>query len=195
MEENTQDKKHLENQVEEENLMDHNYDGIQELDNPPPRWIMAIFYITIAFSIIYAANYFWLDIGETQDAQYIKKSELHDTKYKLGEDPDAALTALMGDADLTEGKAVYTTMNCFTCHGVNGEGNAIGPNLTDSYSIHGCDFESIYEIVKNGEPTKGMTAFKSQISDTKIKQVSSYVLSMIGSDPANAKDAQGNLCE
>ena len=195
MEENTQDKKHVEKQIEDENLMEHNYDGIQELDNPPPRWIMAIFYITIAFSIIYAAKYFWLDVGDNQDVQYIKKSQMHDAKYKLGEAPDAEFTALMGDADLAEGKAVYTAMNCFTCHGVNGEGNAIGPNLTDKHWIHGCDFESVYEIVKNGEPSKGMTAFKAQISDTKIKQVSSYVLSLIGSNPANAKEAQGDLCE
>lgn len=195
MEENTQDKKHVEKQIEDENLMEHNYDGIQELDNPPPRWIMAIFYITIAFSIIYAAKYFWLDVGDNQDVQYIKKSQAHDAKYKLGEAPDAEFAALMGEADLAEGKAIYAAMNCFTCHGMNGEGNAIGPNLTDNHWIHGCDFESVYEIVKNGEPTKGMTAFKAQISDTKIKQVSSYVLSLVGSNPENAKEAQGDLCE
>ena len=78
MEENTQKNEPQTNHEADEHLEEHNYDGIQELDNPPPRWIMAIFYITIAFSIIYAAYFFWLDVGDLQDAKYAKKSELHD---------------------------------------------------------------------------------------------------------------------
>lgn len=195
MEENTNENKLQDQQGHDDHLDEHNYDGIQELDNPPPRWIMAIFYITIAFSIFYAAHFFWFKTGDNQDQAFIKKSQAHDIKYKLGEDQDAELAALMSDADLAAGKEVYAAMNCFTCHGMNGEGNAIGPNLTDSYWIHGCDFEAVYEIIKNGNPTKGMTAFKGQISDTKIKQVSSYVMSIVGSSPANAKEGQGDLCE
>lgn len=195
MEESTKDKKQVEEQIDDENLMEHSYDGIQELDNPPPRWIMAIFYITIAFSIIYAAKYFWLDVGDNQDVEYVNKSMAHDVKYKMNAEPDAEFGALLDDASLAAGKEVYTAMVCNTCHGVTGEGNAVGPNLTDTYWIHGCDFESVYEIVKNGNPTKGMAAFKGQISDTKIKQVSSYVMSLVGSNPANAKDPQGDLCE
>ena len=86
-------------------------------------------------------------------------------------------------------------MNCFACHGMNGEGNAIGPNLTDDSWISGCDFQSVFNIIKNGNPTKGMTAFKGQISDQKIQKVSSYVLSLNGTNPANAKEPQGEKCE
>ena len=68
---------------EDEKLMDHDYDGIRELDNPPPRWIMAIFYITIAFSVFYGAYYFWLGIGDHQDAEYARKSMKHDQKYQI----------------------------------------------------------------------------------------------------------------
>ena len=85
-------------------------------------------------------------------------------------------------------------MNCFACHGMNGEGNAIGPNLTDDAWMHGCDFQSVFNIVKNGNPAKGMTAFKGQISDTKIQKVSSYIVSLVGTNPANAKEAQGEKC-
>ena len=78
---------------------------------------------------------------------------------------------------------------------MNGEGNAIGPNLTDDAFLSGCDFQSVFNMVKNGNPAKGMTAFKAQLSDTKIQQVSSYVLSLKGTNPANAKAPQGETCE
>ena len=156
---------------------------------------MAIFYITIAFSIIYASYYFLLGVGDHQDAKYAKKSLLHDTKYQIASSSPDELSMLTDAADLEAGKAVYKNMNCFACHGMLGEGNAIGPNLTDEYSLNGGDFESVFNIIKNGKPTKGMTAFKGQISDTKILQVSSYVMSIVGSNPSNAKGPQGEKVE
>lgn len=196
MEENTQNSQPLGDGDMETHDAEHNYDGIQELDNPPPRWIMALFYITIGFSIIYAAYFFWYDVGDLQDAQYVKKSEQHDAKYQMAtSSPDDALMALTDPADIEAGKAIYTEMSCFACHGMNGEGNAIGPNLTDNAWISGCDFQSVFNIIKNGNPTKGMTAFKTQLSDSRIQLVATYVLSLKGSNPANAKEAQGEECE
>lgn len=180
--------------LHDENIMDHNYDGIQELDNPPPRWIMALFYITIGISIIYGAYYFWLDVGDHQDAEYVKKSEKHDEKFHIANLSSDELILLTDATDLEEGLTVFKDMNCFACHGMNGEGNAIGPNITDEYWIHGCDFQSVFNIIKNGVPAKGMTAFKGQISDDKIQKVASYVLSINGTNPANAKAAQGEKC-
>lgn len=175
-------------------IMDHNYDGIEELDNPPPRWIMALFYLTIGFSIIYGAYYFWLDVGDHQDAEYAKKSEIHDQKFHIANLSSEELTLLTDASDLEEGKTIFKEMNCFACHGLNGEGNTIGPNLTDEYWLHGCDFQSSFNVIKNGVPAKGMTAFKGQISDEKIQKVASYVLSLKGTNPANAKAAQGEKC-
>jgi len=186
---NNQNKKHT------DNIMDHEYDGIKELDNPPPRWIMALFYITIGISILYGAYYFWLDVGDHQDAEYARKSEKHDQKYQIANLSSDELVMLTDEADLAEGKTVYQEMNCFACHGLNGEGNAIGPNLCDNYSLNGCDFQSVFNIIKNGKPAKGMTAFKAQISDDKIQKVASYVVTLIGTNPANAKAAQGDKCE
>ena len=191
MEEKNQNKQPTNAVQNEEHDAEHNYDGIQELDNPPPRWIMAIFYLTIGFSIIYAAYYFWLDVGDLQDAQYAKKSQIHDTKYQVASTAPAELAVLTDDADMEVGKAIYTEMSCFACHGMNGEGNAIGPNLCDDVSLNGCDFESTFNIIKNGKPAKGMAAYKTQLSDSRIQEVSSYVLSLRGSNPANAKEPQG----
>jgi len=179
----------------DEKLMDHDYDGIQELDNPPPLWIMAIFYITIGFSIIYGAYFFWLGVGDSQDAEYARKSANHDKEYQMKSMASEDLVLLTEAADIDEGKAIYKEMNCFACHGMNGEGNAIGPNLTDDHWIHGCEFSNVFNIIKNGESLKGMTAFKGQLSDEKIQKVSSYVVSLKGSNPENAKAPQGDKCE
>lgn len=203
MEENTQDKKDqaakkVDEQLEdhlEEHHDEHNYDGIEELDNPPPRWIMMLFYITIGFSIIYAAYFFWLDVGDLQDDRYAKKSQVHEAKYQMASQSDEAMAALTDPADIAEGKAIYQEMACLACHGAVGEGNAIGPNLTDDASLNGCDFESTFSIIKNGNPAKGMTAFKTQLSDTRIQKVSSYVMSLRGTNPPNAKEPQGETCE
>jgi cytochrome c oxidase cbb3-type subunit 3 len=196
MEENTQSSQPLGNGDMETHDEEHNYDGIQELDNPPPRWIMAIFYITIGFSIIYAAYFFWFDVGDLQDAQYTKKSLQHDSKYQMAaSSPDDAVMVMIDASDIEAGKAIYTEMSCFACHGMNGEGNDIGPNLTDNAWISGCDFQDVFNIIKNGNPAKGMTAFKTQLSDSRIQMVASYVLSLKGSNPANATEAQGEQCD
>lgn len=176
-------------------LEEHEYDGIKELDNPPPAWIMAIFYITIGFSILYGAYYFWLDVGDHQDAEYARKSEKHEQKYQMVTLSTADLNWLTDNTAIEEGKAIFQSMNCFACHGMNGEGNAIGPNLTDEYWINGCDFQSVFNIIKNGNPAKGMTAFKGQISDEKIQKVASYLHTLKGTSPANAKEPQGVKCE
>lgn len=179
----------------DEQIMNHDYDGIKELDNPPPRWIMALFYITIAFAIIYGAYYFWLGVGDHQDAEYVKSSQKHEAKFKKDNVSSEELVALTDAASMEEGKTIYNEMNCFACHGMKGEGNAIGPNLTDKFSIHGCDFKSVFSIIKNGNPAKGMAAFKAQMSDEKIQKVASYVNTLIGTNPTNAKAAQGEKCE
>lgn len=173
---------------------EHEYDGITELDNPPPGWIMAIFYLTIGISILYGAYYYWLKVGPTQDEEYVRAVEKAQVTYASA-NPEAAFVLLTDEASLNAGKEVYASMNCAACHGTVGEGNAIGPNLTDNAWIHGCSFDEVFNIIKNGFPTKGMTAFKGQINDEKISQVSSYVISLKDSNPANAKEPQGESCE
>jgi len=189
------EEKKIVNEQEDKHLMDHDYDGIKELDNPPPRWIMLMFYITIGWSIIYGAYFFWLKQGDHQDAEYVKKSALHDEEYHITSLSATDLVAYTDEASLTEGKEVFTSMGCIACHGINGEGNAIGPNLTDNYWIHGCSIQDLFIVIKDGVPAKGMTAFKGQISDEKIQKVASYVLSLAGSNPANAKAPQGEECK
>jgi cytochrome c oxidase cbb3-type subunit III len=199
MKQNKLDPSEIDPNVTEEHDMDvegHDYDGIKELDNPPPGWIMAIFYITIAASIFYAAYFFWLKVGDKQDAEYAKATVQYNEKYKKNNEASAALALLTDETSLAEGQAIFKEMNCVTCHGPNGGGNAVGPNLTDEYWLHGCKFEQVFSLIKNGFPTKGMTAFKGQLTDEKIQKVASYILVKFKeSNPADAKAPQGELCE
>jgi len=174
---------------------EHNYDGIEELDNPPPGWIMFIFYLTIGISILYGAYYFWIGVGPDQHQEYERAIQRAQANLESGQ-PAVALALLSDEASLAEGKVIYADMNCAVCHGPQGEGNAIGPNLIDDYWIHGCDFEAVVNMIKNGEPLKGMTPFKSLLSDDKIQKVASYVLvTMKEYTPENQKDPQGERCE
>ena len=183
------------NEKYDEKLMDHDYDGIKELDNPPPAWIMAIFYITITFSVFYGAYYFWFGQGPNQEQEYQEMNKEYEARFGAAQKSVEKLILLTDDASLSEGAKIYKDMGCAACHGANGEGNAIGPNLTDHNWINGCSFDEVFNIIKNGKATKGMTAFKAQLNDKKIQQVASYVLVKLkDSNPANAKEPQGEEC-
>jgi cytochrome c oxidase cbb3-type subunit 3 len=170
-------------QKPEGQLLDHNYDGIQELDNPLPRWWVLLFYATILFAIGYTAFYFFgpgLSIQES-----FEREMAQDRK------PGEAFTIVPeGKAWVTKGAPIFKE-KCASCHGQNGEG-LIGPNLTDAYWIHGKGtVQDIYKVVTKGVPEKGMIAWETQLKPEEMAAVSNYVHSLKGSNPANAKPPQG----
>ena len=167
------------NEKYDEKLMDHDYDGIQELDNPAPAWIMAIFYITITFAVFYGAYYFWFGQGPNQVEEYEAMNAAHNEKYKNNE---------------ISGVNIFAT-KCASCHGANAEGS-FGPNLTDNAWINGCGTDAVVKIITEGKTSKGMTAFKGQLSDEAITKVAEYILTDLkGTNPANAKEAEGEECK
>ncbi len=184
------------NEKYDKNITDHEYDGIRELDNHPPMWIMAIFFITILFALLYASHYFWFGQGEKQEKEYVTQVEEYNQQFKQSTAGGGELASLTDDASINEGASIFKEMNCFACHGMNGEGNAVGPNLTDNYWINGCDFNSVFNTIKNGKPAKGMTPFKMQLSDERIQKVASFVFNKLkGSHPDNPKAPQGEECK
>ena len=101
----------------------------------------------------------------------------------------------MADAKgIAEGKKIFTG-TCFACHGTNGEGNAVGPNLTDKYWLHGGSIVDVFKTINTGVPDKGMQAWSNTFSQADIRNIASFVLSLQGTNPANAKTPQGKLCE
>lgn len=179
---------------------EHNYDGITELNNPAPVWIMAIFFITIAFSVVYAVYYFGVPgRGVDQVSEYERKvAAFEESKASMNENnPEAnAVAALSLDEIKAQGSKLFLEKGCIACHGMKGEGNAVGPNLTDNMWLNGCSEEDIIHIITEGKPEKGMTPYKAMMSPEQISTLSQYIEKvMVGSNPENAKAGQGVECE
>jgi cytochrome c oxidase cbb3-type subunit 3 len=174
-------------------ISDHDYDGIKELNNPMPKWWRYLFYVTIVFSAVYIFRYHVFG-DDLQIDEYNKEMALAEANKPKPKFDENALV-LMTDADnLAKGKEIYDK-NCIACHGPVGEGNAIGPNLTDKYWLNGGSLQDVYQIIKVGKPLKGMLAWQNQLSPEQMLQVSSYTISLQGTNPPNAREAQGELVE
>lgn len=175
-------------------MLDHNYDGITELDNNLPPWWKYMFYGTIVFAFVYIYHYHIGD-GQLQTAEYLTEMEeaAAEKETMMANAPESItednVTYLIAASDLAKGEAIYQG-NCATCHGKLGEGGA-GPNMTDEYWINGGGINNIFKTIKYGVPAKGMIAWQSQFSPTQMQKVASYVLSLQGSAPANGKAPQG----
>lgn len=182
---------------EESITLNHEYDGIRELDNRLPPWWLWGFYISIFFAVIYLYRYhvshtaplsgeelqIAMAKADEQKAAYLKKSA-----NNVDENTVKALTEA---ADLASGEKVFI-QNCAACHGKAGEG-IVGPNLTDDYWLHGGSIKDVFKTIKYGWAEKGMRSWKDDLSPVQIAQVSSWIKSKHGSNPANAKAQQGEL--
>ncbi|MDH5597870.1 MAG: c-type cytochrome [Cyclobacteriaceae bacterium] len=183
---------------EESLLTDHEYDGIRELDNHLPPWWLALFYITIVFGAIYIFGYhvgnWWPLQAQEYDNQMTAAAELKAQQVASGDVIDENSVTYNEDATfLGQGKRIYD-MNCVACHSNDG-GGSVGPNLTDNYWLHGGSIKEIFSSIKYGIPDKGMISWESSLSPEQLSQVSSYVYSLIGTTPANPKEAQGELVQ
>ncbi len=179
---------------EKDLLLDHDYDGIKELDNRVPPWFNFLFYGTIIFGIIYLINYHILGSGSVQEDEYAAEMLAAETErnilIKTGQFlNEETVTAKMDAATLDEGKTIFTK-NCVSCHGSDG-GGIVGPNLTDDYWIHGGGIKNVFKVIKVGVPSKGMIAWETQLSPNQMQAVASYVLSLHGTKPANGKPPEG----
>lgn len=185
-------------QPEERDLeLDHNYDGIKELDNKLPSWWLYSFYATIIFGFGYMAYYHVFD-GVTQDMEFqneMAEAAIAIEEYKKNA-PDLIdadnVTALTDAADIEKGQSLYQ-VSCMACHAVDG-GGGIGPNLTDEHWILGGGIKNIYHTIsEGGRAGKGMIAWKSSLSPAEIQQISSYILTLEGTTPATPKDPEGDI--
>jgi len=175
---------------------DHDYDGIKELNNPSPYWVLFIFLGTIAFSLFYAVHYFgYPNNGRDQYSEYNK--QMAQAGAQSGQNPsELSAAAVFTKEQMAEGAKLFTEKGCIACHGMKGEGNAIGPNMTDHFWIHGCKPADLVKTIQEGVPEKGMTPFKSMLTDAQIKSLVGYILgTLVGSNPPNAKAPQGVECK
>lgn len=187
--------------TEDEHLQDtpssHEYDGIVELDNPSPKWIIVVFMITIAFAVIYAIHYFGHpNTDNDQLSEYEQKVAAFELEKEAMRKNSSNAVEMDETAIIAAGQKLYAEKGCIACHGTGGEGNAIGPNLTDNSWLNGCSTEEVVKIISEGKPEKGMTPYKNMMSEKQIEQLTTYILSsLVGSEPTNAKEAQGEVCD
>lgn len=176
-------------------LLDHNYDGIQELDYPLPRWWLMIFYATIIFGFAYG-TYYLTGIGPSLRQELNESlAEIDKKKNSQGSGgiSDVLVLASFNDpSKLKHGQEIFMS-KCFACHGDKGQG-IIGPNLTDDFWIHGTGSPGeIATIIRDGVADKGMPTWSSLLTPQEILDVASFVRSLHGTNPAGAKPAQGEL--
>lgn len=174
----------------------HEYDGIQELDNPMPSWWVGLFVVTVLFG---AGYYAWYQLGDGQSIQQefeAARTDILNRQQKAGPSKgpefEAKLVAAIKSPEARiKGKEVFVG-KCVACHGQHGEGS-VGPNLTDDYWIHGNKPVEIAQVIISGVPDKGMPPWGPLLKDDELSSVISYVKSLRGSKPANPKAPQGNL--
>ncbi|HEU6447024.1 MAG TPA: cbb3-type cytochrome c oxidase N-terminal domain-containing protein [Verrucomicrobiae bacterium] len=163
-------------------LLDHDADGIRELDNKLPRWWIWLFYITIIFSAVYLLYYHVFGMGDLQIAEYNKEMKAGEAvKTAAMTKFEASIPTMQPSADevtIASGKQIYTKA-CAPCHRADG-GGLVGPNLTDSYWIHGSNFTDTVTVIWNGVPAKGMITWKNTLKPDEIYSVASYIYTLRG---------------
>ena len=182
---------------EETVMLDHDYDGIRELDNHLPPWWKWLFYLSIVFAVVYLLAFhvfhiFPLSAEEYEQQMTRAKKELEVRKASLAASVDENSIEFTDDPSvLNAGKEIFDK-NCVPCHASDG-GGGVGPNLTDKYWIHGGSIHDIFRTIKYGVPEKGMITWQTQLSPVQIKDVACYVKTLEGTTPAKPKEPQGEL--
>lgn len=181
---------------EEDILLDHDYDGIKELDNALPPWWKYGFYVTIVVAAFYLLRFHVWKTGPTPLQEYDQEmktaaAQVEEYRKSAGEMVDEKTVTMSDAAGIAEGDKIFHS-NCFACHGTQGEGG-VGPNLTDDYWLHGGTINDVFKTIKYGYPDKGMQSWEKTYSPSQIRNLASYVKTLAGTNPPNAKAPQGDL--
>lgn len=181
---------------EGELLLEHDYDGIKELDNDLPPWWVNLFYATAIFAVIYLVRFHVMD-AYTQAEEFEQEVQLANAELEKmkANSPKEEITLdkvvmLTDEASLAKGKEIFTNA-CAACHKADG-GGIVGPNLTDEFWINGGGIKNVFKIISEGSKNNpSMVAWNKTLESTDIQKVASYVLSLQGTKPAGAKPAEG----
>lgn len=177
-------------------LLEHEYDGIREYDNPLPRWWVLTFWASFVFSLGYFFHFHVSGNGPSVAASYEdeeRAAQLAKSQRALAEAPsETALATLMGDADLMTAARAEYSKRCAPCHAAEGQG-LIGPNLTDDHWIHGRgELMDIYRVVSDGVPAKGMPSWQAQLAPADLRKLAAFVGTLRGKNVAG-KAPEGQL--
>ncbi len=159
--------------------VEHSVDGIEEYDNPIPKWLMWLLYATIITAVVYLIMYpgFWRGLtGWDQHKMYAAEMAAAEAKYGALKNAPVNVASLIGNSSAIEkGKAIYG-QNCAACHGAGGEG-FIGPNLKDAEWIYGGKPEEIVRVITDGTD-KGMPNWGPSLGTKKIANLTAFIKSL-----------------
>ena len=177
----------------QDQVLDHDYDGIREYDNRLPTWWLTILYGTVAFAFLYWAWFHTLGAAPTPDERYqgelVKAAEAELARMEGQELNDETLRLMSTiPAQVQNGKQIFEQF-CVVCHADQGQGN-VGPNLTDSYWLHGGLPMDLFRTVTHGVPDKGMVAWGNQLGPSRVRSVVAYILSLRNTN-VPGKEPQG----
>lgn len=178
-------------------LLDHDYDGIKELDNNLPPWWKYGFYITIVWGLFYFTYYSVLG-GESQEQEYltsVEEGEREVAEYKAAHPElvtEESAEFLTDASTLSQGGSIFKE-KCVTCHMEGGAGGA-GPNLTDDYWIYGNDMQTVFHTISEGAKN-GMKSWKDELNGIEIQAVASYLLQLDPILPPNGQEPKGDYME
>jgi cytochrome c oxidase cbb3-type subunit III len=179
-------------------VLDHAYDGIYELDNPMPGWMWVVFAGTIVFSFGYL-GYYWFGPGPSIHQEYAAVYKGYEAKRVEREKNESSsvteevLVAAMADSGVVDRGATIFKEKCVACHSANGEG-LVGPNLTDSFQIHGSTRRDIYLTIRGGVAGTAMIAWGDQLSLPDLNAAAAFTATLRGKKLAG-KGAEGNAVE
>ncbi|HVJ17292.1 MAG TPA: cbb3-type cytochrome c oxidase N-terminal domain-containing protein [Polyangiaceae bacterium] len=178
---------------DEIDVLDHEYDGIKEYDNPLPRWWVLTCWASFWFSLAYFGYYHVFDKGESVAATY-QREQIAAREQRLAQSAkqqvsEAGLSVLVADSALVADAKLLYGQRCAVCHGPDGQGQ-IGPNLSDGSWLHGRgELTQIYTVISEGVPSKGMPTWQAQLSPVELQKLTAFVGSLRG------KNLQGKAPE
>lgn len=181
---------------EGELMLEHDYDGIKELDNVLPPWWVNLFYATVIFGVIYLVRFHVMN-EYTQKEEFEQEVELANAELakQKANSPVEEITfdkvvALTDEASLAKGKEIFTNA-CAACHKPDG-GGIVGPNLTDEFWINGGGIKNVFKLISEGSKNNpSMVAWNKTLEASDIQKVASYIMTLQGTKPAGAKPAEG----
>jgi cytochrome c oxidase cbb3-type subunit 3 len=177
--------------------LDHDHDGIKELDNALPPWWVYGFYMTILFAGIYLYRYHVsksapLQVQELNNEFAAAKLEAEEYAKTHPKKVDENTIEYTANAEfISAGKTLFG-QKCVACHGPDGQGLQ-GPNLTDEYWKNGGSIKNIFKTIKNGVPNMGMIAWGQELTPNQIETLANYIKSIKGTNPVNQKAPEGDL--
>jgi cytochrome c oxidase cbb3-type subunit III len=175
-------------------LLEHEADGIRELDNKLPRWWVWLFYLTIIFAVCYMSYYHVFATGDLAsqgqmlteyNAEMKAGAALKSVAMTRFEQSIPTLEPSKDQEVIARGKKTFGTL-CAPCHRADA-GGLVGPNLTDDYWIHGSKFSDNVTTIWNGVPAKGMITWKNSLKPEQVYEVASYIYTLRGTHPPNPK--------